>query len=178
MPIEPSFDAAACRAPLPLPHTPFSKRAERLLDTASGLMSRGWPLVVTVAYLDCALAILLGRWSTEFGQIVWHLLAIGLTHCLAMMGGHVNGVFRPAIRPRPAHARMEILCGGAVLLPLLLAVAASSCIAAPANPLPLDWLARLVVFLSSLLLCIAILARLSRLRVCFGGSQTEFFAEE
>lgn len=155
MAIEQPFPAAG------IPDAAFPLRGEALLDEASRLMARGWPLVVTAVYLDCALAILRGTGSPQFAQIVWHLLAIGLTHGLAMIG--TRGLFPAGVPAGPARAWIESACLAALAL-LLLAVAVAACTSAPVAPLPLHWPVRLVVVASSLLLGFAALARLNRLR--------------
>lgn len=179
MMIEHSFHPGALAGPRALPHTAFSRRSEATLRAVSGLMARRWPLVVTAIYLDVALGILLGKWSPGPAQIVWHLLAIALTLCLAMMGGHVHGFARPETRPQPARARIEVVGEGAIVLPLLLVVAVASCVAEPVNPLPLHWPVRMLVCFSSLLLGVAALSRVTRLQASLDGDRgAALLAEE
>lgn len=149
----------------PLPATRLSRAAERLLRVSSAFMARHWPLLVAAIYLDCGRALLL-RGPHDFAQIAWHLAAIALTHCLATLGSRSAGDISLHERPAPARARLEGVAG-ALLLPLLLALTAASCLDRAAHPLLLNAPVRILAGACSLLLALAVLTRLARLRAGF-----------
>lgn len=146
-----------------LRRTPFSQRAERLLNVAGVAAARRWPLLVALVYLDCLGGILLGRGAYGFGQILWHLCAIALTLLLATLGCLYGGLLSLHGRPRQAGAEL-VSCAAA--LALLIGILASGWAATPAHPTPLHWLVRGLAGASSLVLALAVAARLGRLGDC------------
>ncbi|MBX3646167.1 MAG: hypothetical protein KF853_15770 [Rhodocyclaceae bacterium] len=148
---------------LRLPHTPFSLRAEHLLNTASAAMARAWPLLVALIYLDCLAGILLGRIAHDLTQILWHLVAIALSHVLATLGCRIDGRISLHAFPHSARARKEIvICW--MSLTVLIGLLAAACASTSAHPLPLQWLVRSLVCAISLVLALAAASRIGRLR--------------
>lgn len=142
-----------------LPGNAFTHLAERLLLRTCSLLARFWPLLVGVVYLDCAWALLEERDSYHFGQIGWHLAAIALANVLAIlghMGGESLSLHAPAAQAR---VRAE-LCLGICLLPLLLGLSVLAAVFAGSRPLPLELLVRLAAAVCSLVLSLALMARM------------------
>lgn len=158
MPLDTTFPLA----PPPLPATGWSHAAERLMQVCSAVMARHWPLLVAAVYLDCAAGLLVSPGRHELAQIGWHLAAIALTHLLATLGSRDEGGGSLHARPTPRRARIEMV-GAALLLPALLGLGVAAWQIVPPHPLPLHAPVRILVGACSLVLALAVLARLARL---------------